>query len=140
MRLNYALAAAALFLLTSQSAQADSAYDAVDALFAPGPTTTVGEPLSVPKSTEAGGISPLTSISVGLVGPESSTYSGQPHARAIDDQPSIEVAVTDPDTSGAAPHKSKTSGHVAVPEPSALAMGAVALMFFLYFFRRRRLG
>ncbi|MBI3839742.1 MAG: PEP-CTERM sorting domain-containing protein [Planctomycetia bacterium] len=140
MQLNYVGLVSALLLLTSQSAKAEWAYDAVDALLAPGPSGTVGEPLSAAGSLESDSIRSFGQTSVGVPGPESTPYSGQAQFAATNDQPSTERAIGESLSSSGPQHKSRSWQIDSVPEPSALAMAAVALIFFLLFGRRRRLG
>ena len=158
MQFKYAALVSAVVLLISQSARAEWAYDAVDALLAPGPSDAVGEPLSPPSSAQADDVSSIGQTSAGLAAPEPAPYSGQTPLSATLDQPSTkldqpdselaigELAISDLDTGDsaaptAAHHKSKPFSRVdVVPEPSALAMATVALIFFLLFGRRRRLG
>jgi hypothetical protein len=153
MQFKYAALVSAAVSLISQSSRAEWAYDAVDALLAPGPSGAVGEPLSPPSSVQADDVSSIGQTSAGLAAPEPAPYSGQaPLSATLDqpstklDQPDSELAISDLDTGNsvaptAGHHKSKPFSRIdVVPEPSALAMATVALIFFLLFGRRRRLG
>jgi hypothetical protein len=153
MQFRLAALVSAVVLLVSQSVRAESAYDAVDALFAPGPSGAVGEPLSPPVAAEADDVSSIGQTSAGLSTPEPAPYSGQAAFSATLDQPAtkLDQPVSEPDigdldtgnsvASTAAQHKSKPFSQVDfVPEPSALAMATVALIFFVLFGRRRQPG
>jgi hypothetical protein len=153
MQVKFAALISGVVLLIAPSARADWAYDAVDALLAPGPSDAVGEPLSPPSSVEADDVSSIGQTSAALAAPEPAPNAGQTPLSATLyqpstklDHPSSQLDIDELDTdngvaSTAAPHKSKPFSHLdVVPEPSALAMATVALIFFLLFGRRRRLG
>jgi hypothetical protein len=137
MQIHAALLSASV-LLIAQSARAEWTYDAVDALLASGPIGDVSEPLLPPSSVEGDGVNSIGQASTGLAAPEAVPYSRETPFFATMDQPDTSVAVASTD----APHnKSKPLSRADfVPEPSALAMGTVALIFFLLFGRRRRPG
>jgi hypothetical protein len=137
MQINYAVVLSAIVLLFCQSARAESAHDAVDALFAPGPISEASEALSPPSSVEADGVNSIDRA-FGVAVPDAVPYSGETPLFATIDQPEASVGVA---STGAPHNKSQPLSRADfVPEPSALAMATVALIFFLLFGRRRRPG
>ena len=140
VQFKYAALVSAVVLLLSQSARAEWAYDAVDALFAPGPSGAIGEPLSPPVAVEADDASSIGQTSAGLTSPEPAPYSGQSPLVVTMDEPSTELPIGSSIAATTEHQKSKSPWRVdSVPEPSALAMATVALIFFLLFGRKRRL-
>jgi hypothetical protein len=133
MRLNYATLVAAFLLLGT--APAIRAYDAVDDLLASGP---VDVPVTAADHVDQNRGHAFDTPSDALSTHDSSRVQPHVHPFATHGQPSAEISLADSATSTTADHKPATTWHVdAVPEPSALAMAVVAMLFFLLFGRRR---
>jgi hypothetical protein len=103
-----------------------------------------GEPTSAHQSTEPVAIQPENPLALDLIGRDDASYRDHSRWRPAVSTPPARVSVSK--TSAGATNPSATSKSAEaippnpVPEPSAVILGGLALLYFLIFGRRRRIA
>ena len=102
-----------------------------------------GEPTSAQQSTEPVAVQPDRPLALDLIERDATVYSDQSRWRpAVNTAPArVSVNKTAPGTTNpsANPKPAEALAPNPVPEPSAMILGGLALLYFLIFGRRRRL-
>ena len=103
-----------------------------------------GEPAPAQQSTEPVAVQPERPLALDLIERDSASYSDQsrwrPAVNAAPARISVNKTASGRPTPSANPKPAEALPPNPVPEPSAVILGSLALLYFLIFGRRRRLG
>ena len=103
-----------------------------------------GEPSSAQQPTQAIGTQAEGQPTLDLMGNDATSYSDQSRWRPVVNTPAPRVSVAKTTATPANPAANSKSTETLppnpVPEPSAVILGSLALLYFLIFGRRRRLA
>ena len=103
-----------------------------------------GEPTSAQQPTEPVAVQPESPLALDLIDRDATSYSDQSRWRPAVSTPPARVSVSKTSTGGENPSPNPKPSEAIppnpVPEPSAVILGGLALLYFLIFGRRRRLA
>ncbi len=103
-----------------------------------------GEPTSTQQPTEPVAVQPESPLALDLIGHDAASYSDQSRWRPAVSTAPARVSVNKTSSGGANPSATSKAPEALppnpVPEPSAVILGGLALLYFLIFGRRRRLA